>query len=134
LLLPAEAAAHAHVAAKTRSALRQRRSTRLALICIPTGIMAAAHPRTATIASLLPDGVARGALGAPSGACAYLLSPGGCNRGPECLISHVKLTATQLRREQRRKAGTLKHGSSRKKKRHATREKEALSKSQRNQS
>jgi hypothetical protein len=45
----------------------------------------------------------------------------------------VKPTATQLRRAQRRKAGTLKRALCRKKKRQATRKKKALNKSQRNQ-
>jgi hypothetical protein len=72
------------------------------------------HPQTATNASLLPDGVVCGILGAPPGAYSYFFSPGGCNRGPECWFSHAKPTATQLRRAQRRKAGTLKHASRRK--------------------
>jgi hypothetical protein len=42
------------------------------------------HPQTATNASLLPDGVVCGILGAPPGAYSYFFSPGGCNRGPEC--------------------------------------------------
>jgi hypothetical protein len=95
----------------------------------PTGTKATAHPQTATGASLLPDGVVCASLGAHPGSCVYFFSPGGCNRGPVCWF---KPTATQLRRAMRRKAGTPKHGSRREKKRQATREKEALSKSQRN--
>ena len=56
----------------------------------PTGSKVTAHSQTATNASLLPDGVVCGALGAPPGACDYFFSPGGCNRGPECWFSLVK--------------------------------------------
>jgi hypothetical protein len=77
---------------------------------LPTGT------KTTTNASLLSAGVVCGALGAPLGACAYFFSSKKCNRGPESWFSHARLTATQLRRGQRRKAGMLKHASRRGKK------------------
>jgi hypothetical protein len=109
---PAEAAAtHAHGAAKNLVCAKAALFIKAGSSLKPAGTKVTAHPQTATSASLLPGGVVCGALGMPPGACAYFFSPGGCNRGPECWFSHVKPTAAQLRRVQRRKAGTPKRAS-----------------------
>jgi hypothetical protein len=79
---PAEVATHAHGAANNLLRAEAAQFNRAGSSLQPTGSKATAHPQTATSASLLPDGVVRGALGALPGACAYFSPRVGTTEAP----------------------------------------------------